>query len=128
MLQGATIGGSAVKTILVVDNEPVLLEVLKAVLEHGGYTVVTSTSGKEALSLLESVRPDLILCDIVMPEMDGLKVREAVNADPLRNTIPMLMMTAAPVSTYTGRCAGTPIIAKPFGLGYLLTTVEQMIN
>jgi len=68
------------KKILLVDDEPDLLEVMEAILHMGGYDVIRASSGKEALKLAEAEHPDLILLDIKMPEMDGVQT-----TDLLRN-------------------------------------------
>ena len=59
------------KKVLIVDDEPDTLELVKLVLESGGFETVLAASGKEALNELEASKPDLVLLDIMMPDMDG---------------------------------------------------------
>lgn len=80
-------------TILIVDDLPENIEILGGVIS-GDYTVKVATSGRKALQLAESVQPDLILLDIMMPEMDGYQVCAALKQNPLTSEIPVIFITA----------------------------------
>ncbi len=80
--------------VLAVDDTPENLRLVEALLVPQGYDVVTSSSGKEALALLPEEKPDLLLVDIVMPEMNGYEVTKAVRADPAWRHVPVIMITA----------------------------------
>ncbi len=69
-------------TILVIDDELALRVMLEEVLTDAGYQVVSLGSGREALARLDEVRPDLMLCDVMLPGLDGREVYRAVQADP----------------------------------------------
>lgn len=80
--------------ILVVDDQPINVQLLKRKLEREGMTVVTSYSGREALDLVKTNRPDLILLDVMMPEMDGIEVCQRLQADLETKAIPVIFITA----------------------------------
>ncbi len=81
--------------ILVVDDTPQNIEVLEAILEPRGYSIVPAESGQQALDLVATERPDLILLDIVMPGMDGYEVCRRLRGDPTTNMLPVVMITAS---------------------------------
>ena len=80
--------------ILVVDNEPINLVLLEAMLIPFGYEVLTATSGVEALEIVQKARPDLVLLDIMMPGMDGFEVTRRLKGTEETRTIPVVMVTA----------------------------------
>jgi adenylate cyclase len=80
--------------ILVVDDTPQNVKVLDAILSPRGYTVVSATSGAEALQKVQLEAPDLILLDIVMPGMSGYEVAQRLRADPVSRFLPIVMVTA----------------------------------
>jgi DNA-binding response OmpR family regulator len=80
--------------ILVVDDQPALLDLMKLTLETSGYRVLTAGDGVEALALLETQRVDLILADIAMPRMNGYQLYERVVENPAWVAIPFLFLTA----------------------------------
>jgi len=116
------------KTILVVDDETVLTEILRDVLQDAGYRVVTAADGREGWDSLPKVRPDLVLCDVMMPNMDGREVCRLMRADPQYRTIPVVMMTAAPNSINSRDCDYAALIGKPFDLDHVLTTIEHLLG
>jgi len=80
-------------TILVVDDEKDILELLKYNLEKEGYRVITALNGKEALRLVRH-HPSLVVLDILMPELDGWEVCKAIRKDPSTSKIPIIFLTA----------------------------------
>ena len=84
----------AEETILLVEDSEVLRRGLKSLLEQEEYAVVTGGNGVEALEQLKSVTPDLILADILMPEMDGYALFEAIRSRPEWISIPFIFLTA----------------------------------
>lgn len=85
-------------TILIVDDSPMIVDVFVAMLERGGYKAITAFSGEECLETLRSAAPDLVLLDIMMEPMDGWETLEQIKADPEINKIPVLMLTAKPLT------------------------------
>jgi len=82
------------KTIMVVDDNPDIITIVKTILEGKGYKVLSASSGAELLNLLKSQKPDLIILDIMMPEMDGLEVLSRLKAASDTATIPVILLTA----------------------------------
>src|SRR6201999_1323018 len=86
---------NAVKTkILVVDDEPDVLEMVTYNLQQAGFQTETAIDGAEALRKARSAEPDLIVLDLMLPEMDGLEVCKLLRRDTKTNSIPIIMLTA----------------------------------
>lgn len=85
---------NVMKKILVIDDAEFILESTMTLLKFEGYDVVTATNGLEGVEAAKENEPDLILCDISMPELDGYGVLEAIRANPLTETTPFIFLTA----------------------------------
>ena len=115
--------------ILLVEDEEHLQEVIKMNLEMEGYVVSAVTSGKEALMKFEGGRFDLILLDVMLPEMDGFTVCETIRLT--NKSVPILFMTAKNTSKdrITGlKIGGDDYLAKPFDLEELLLRVQNLLK
>ena len=86
--------GASQATILTIDDDPMALELASAVLEPAGYIVLTARTGSNGVALAQSAQPDVILLDLVMPEVDGFAVVEQLRADPRTNSIPIVVLTS----------------------------------
>jgi CheY-like chemotaxis protein len=82
------------RTIMVVDDNPDIITIVKTILEGKGYQVLSASSGQELLNLLTDRKPDLIILDIMMPEMDGLEVLGRLKAVTETAAIPVILLTA----------------------------------
>lgn len=82
------------KTVMVVDDNPDIITIVRTILEGKGYNVLSATSGPELLDLLKTQKPDLIILDIMMPEMDGLEVLTRLKGMTETATIPVILLTA----------------------------------
>lgn len=82
------------KKILVVEDEGDFLKAIQAVLEAEGYDVHTATTGKEGLALAKSLLPDLVILDVMLPELDGYKICRLLKFDERYKKIPIIMLTA----------------------------------
>jgi len=82
------------KRILVVEDEADFSKALRAVLEGHGFEVHTASTGKEGLFLAKSIMPDLIILDVMLPEIDGYKVCRLLKFDERYSKIPIIMLTA----------------------------------
>ncbi|MDQ5853005.1 MAG: response regulator transcription factor [Chloroflexota bacterium] len=82
------------RTILVVDDEPRIVQIARDYLERAGFRVLSAGEGDRALSIARDERPNLIVLDLMLPGMDGLDVTRALRRDPLLAAIPIIMLTA----------------------------------
>ncbi|HZM69231.1 MAG TPA: response regulator [Candidatus Cryosericum sp.] len=119
------------QTVMVVDDDPDILELSRLVLEGGGFRVVEAPSGAEALRMLDDERPDLILLDINMPGMDGWQVLRVLKVDERTSTIPVALFSIK--SQVRDRVQGLQggacdYIAKPFACEELLGRVRHILD
>jgi DNA-binding response OmpR family regulator len=115
------------RTILVVDDEADILHFLELVLKERGYEVLTAPGGERALALAREHVPDLMLLDIMMPQMDGWEVLRLLRVDPRTATIPVAMISAR--TDAKDRVQGLQegaldYICKPFSLDELLAKLD----
>ncbi len=117
------------KKILVVDDEEDILHFLELVLGEKGYEVITALSGQEALTRAHLEKPDLVLLDIMMPEMDGWEVLKLLHVDQATASIPVAMLSAR--TEARDRVQGLQegaidYICKPFSLLELVGKIEDI--
>jgi DNA-binding response OmpR family regulator len=82
------------KTVLVVDDEQDILDLVRFRLEHDGYSVISASDGQTGLALAQSERPDLCILDVMMPKLTGLEVLAHLRADPATADIPVILLTS----------------------------------
>jgi len=119
------------KTVMVVDDDPNALDIVRTFLESRGYTVATANDGNEALSMLEEVRPALVLLDVMMPGMDGWEVARIIKNHPTYGDTRVVMLTARSdfADKHEGLRAGADdYIVKPIRLAELAERVERNLN
>jgi CheY-like chemotaxis protein len=116
------------KTILVIDDEFAIADVLISLLTDEGYRVVTAPNGQEGLALLAESRPDLVLLDLMMPLMDGREVLRQMRADPESMHIPVILMSAACSPAVLATLGAEAYLEKPFRLDVLLATLERLLG
>ncbi len=118
-------------TILIVDDEPGMQQVMEAILVSGGYHLGFASNGVEALAKAAELTPDLILLDVVMPEMDGLEVCRRLRADPRLAEIPIIIVTANedPESRLQGLQAGADdFLNKPVDRLEMRARVQTIVR
>jgi CheY-like chemotaxis protein len=118
------------KRILLVDDESSITRLLRLNLEKTGFYVVRDENlGAKALSAAREFQPDLIVLDVMMPDMDGGAVAAAIRKDPLLNTIPIVFLTAAvkpgEIKARDGCIGGFPYIAKPLNVKGVMAEIER---
>ena len=119
-------------TVVCIEDEPGVIELIRLILERRGLKVVGAVSGMEGLEVVRQVKPSLVLLDLMMPGMDGWEVYRRMKADAMMKTIPVIIVTAkaegidevlakhiAKVDDY---------IKKPFSLQELLQAIERVLN
>jgi len=117
---------AAKRKILIVDDEPALVKVVSIKLRVSGYEVITALNGHEALSLIKSEKPDIVLLDVIMPGMDGFEVLQRLRAF---SKIPVIIVSARlEYSRQAMTLGANAFIAKPFDIDELLKKIEQFLN
>ena len=119
-------------TVVCIEDEPGVIELIRLILERRGLKVVGAGGGVEGLQVIRQVKPSLVLLDLMMPGMDGWEVYRRMKADAMMKTIPVIIVTAkaegidevlakhiAKVDDY---------IKKPFSLQELLQAIERVLN
>jgi two-component system alkaline phosphatase synthesis response regulator PhoP len=119
------------KKILVVDDEEYIVELLQMNLKQQGYVPICAYSGIEAIEKAQKMKPDLILLDIMMPDMDGFETCRKLREDHLLKNIPIIMLSAK--SEETDKVIGLGVgaddyITKPFGIRELLARINAALR
>lgn len=122
---------TAPKRILVVEDEPRVMVMVRKRLELNGYRVITAVDGKEAVEVTQQEHPDLIVLDLMLPKLDGYEVCRVLRHDPACARIPILMLTARTqdedirLGMVTGANA---YLTKPFDAEVLLSRIAELID
>jgi DNA-binding response OmpR family regulator len=117
--------------ILTVDDEPDLIDLIRYHLELAGHEVITAASGWEALAHISRGRPDLVLLDLMLPDLDGFGVCEILRRDPVTATLPVIIISAW--ASGDSRNLGLELgaldyITKPFNPQEMLRRVECLLD
>src|SRR3989338_952643 len=117
------------KKILVIDDEAAIVDSTRNILERRGYAVCAASNGKTGLEMAKSEKPDLILTDVLMPEMDGFSFYKAIKKDKLTARVPVLIVTArGPMEDSFMVVGADGFIAKPFNPQALISKIEQILG
>ena len=119
---------AAMATVLVVDDEPAIVQVARDYLEHAGFTVVTASDGPSAVALTTTRRPDLVVLDLGLPGLDGLDVTRAIRG---RSRVPIVMLTAR--AEESDKLVGLELgaddyVTKPFSPKELVARVRAVLR
>ncbi len=119
------------KKILIVEDNSELLELLRLTLKEEGFAIATAANGIEALKKVRSVRPDLVLLDLVLPELDGFAVGETLRKDPASATVPIIVLTGltSEITRYAGMESGAnEYVTKPFSREHLVSRIRHWLE
>jgi CheY-like chemotaxis protein len=120
--------GPAGKTILIVDDEFGVLEVVEFILKDAGFNVVPALNGQDALTRLRETTPDLIIVDYMMPILDGVGVIKAVRSDDGLRNIPIILASALPEQTVRERSDGyDSFLRKPYKTEQLMLQISRLL-
>jgi DNA-binding response OmpR family regulator len=123
---------TTIKRILCIEDEPEMIDLIKLILNRRGFEVVGASGGKEGLKVVREIHPDLVLLDLMMPEMDGWEVYQQMKAEESTRNIPVIIVTAK--AQNIDKVLGLHIakvddyIAKPFGPQELIDSVEKILG
>jgi len=118
------------KKILIVDDEPNIVISLEFLMKKEGFAVAVANDGDEALALVASFKPDLLLLDVMMPKKSGFEVCEALRADPERAGLKIVMLTAKGRDTEMAKglaIGADAYVTKPFSTKELVDKVKEML-
>ncbi len=119
------------KKVVCVEDEPEIIDLIRLILGRKGFDLTGATGGLEGLEAIRRVKPDLVLLDLMMPDMDGWEVYQQMKADPELKNIPVIVVTAKAQSI--DKILGLHIakvddyVTKPFGPQELLQSVERVL-
>ncbi|MBN1679684.1 MAG: PAS domain S-box protein [Anaerolineae bacterium] len=117
--------------ILIIDDEPVNIRILSAGLQNEGYTVYPVTDGRQAITAIKELMPDLVLLDVMMPEINGYQICEQIKAEPNIRDIPVIFVSALENTAEKLRAfeaGGVDYVTKPFQFQEVLARVETQLK
>ncbi len=118
------------KTVMTIDDSASIRQVVSITLKKAGYEVIEAHDGKDALSKLTGQKIHLMLCDVNMPNMDGISFLKQIKQDPNYKFTPIIMLTteSQEAKKMEGKAAGARAwVVKPFKPEHMLATVEKLI-
>ena len=121
-----------VKHIICIEDEMEMIDLIRIILGRRGFEVIGANGGREGLHMVREKHPDLVLLDLMMPDMDGWEVYQQMKADEATRNIPVIVVTAK--AQNIDKVLGLHIakvddyIAKPFSPQELLTSVEKVLD
>ena len=123
---------NVVKNILCIEDEPEMIDLIRLILSRHGYNVEGANGGREGLEKIRESTPDLILLDLMMPDVDGWEVYQQIKADEKTSGIPVIVVTAK--AQNIDKVLGLHIakvddyISKPFSPQALLESVQRVLG
>jgi chemosensory pili system protein ChpA (sensor histidine kinase/response regulator) len=124
-------GQSAAKTVMIVDDSLTVRKITSRILMREGYEVTTAKDGLDALQLLQTMKPDVMLLDIEMPRMDGFELTKVMRADSKMSQIPIIMITSRTADKHRDHAMSLGVNAymgKPFQEDELLAKIAELAN
>jgi len=122
----------AKKKVVCVEDDPEIIELIKFILDRKGFEFVGVLGGQEGLEAMRRVKPDLVLLDLMMPDMDGWEVYKRMKADETLRNIPVIVVTAdgQPITRVLGLHIAKvdDFITKPFGPQDLVKSIEKVLS
>jgi DNA-binding response OmpR family regulator len=118
--------------VVCIEDEPEMIELIKLILGRRNFELTGAVGGREGLETIRQVKPDLVLLDLMMPDMDGWEVYQQMKADEDLSDIPVIVVTAKAQSI--DKVLGLHIakvddyVTKPFGPQELLASVHKVLN
>jgi CheY-like chemotaxis protein len=123
--------GPHARTVLLIDDDRLMLSLCCDAIEEHGYRTIIATDGPSGIETAVAARPDLILLDVVMPEMDGFEVCRRLRALPAFAKTPIVLLSASPdlkLDAQGAAAGATATLRKPFGAGLVVDTIRRMLG
>ncbi len=117
--------------VMIVDDSPTEVHVMKTALEKHGFDTISAASGSECITLAKEMHPDLILMDIVMPDVNGFQATRALTRDPSTQSIPVVMVTTKSQESdriWGMRQGAVDYIVKPVTAADLVAKAEEILG
>ena len=120
------------KSVVCIEDEPEMIDLIKLILGRKGFELAGAMGGREGLDLIRRLKPDLVLLDLMMPDMDGWEVYQQIKSDEELKHIPVIIVTAKAQSI--DKVLGLHIakvddyVTKPFGPQELLQSIEKVLS
>ena len=117
--------------VMIVDDSPTEVHVMKTALEKHGFDTVSATSGSECITLAREMLPDLILMDVVMPDVNGFQATRALTQDPCTRSIPVVMVTTKSQESdriWGMRQGAVDYLVKPVTASALVAKAEEVLR
>jgi two-component system response regulator VicR len=120
------------KSVVCIEDEPEMIDLIKLILGRKGFELAGAMGGREGLELIRRLKPDLVLLDLMMPDMDGWEVYQQIKSDDELKHIPVIIVTAKAQSI--DKVLGLHIakvddyVTKPFGPQELLQSIERVLS
>jgi two-component system phosphate regulon response regulator PhoB len=115
-------------TILVVDDERTLVETIVELLTWDGHVVIAASDGVRALEVMATKKPDIVLLDFMMPLKDGIETLREIRRGDATSSIPVIFMTAAPMSIPTDAPRYELLLVKPFSVEVLREAIRTVLG
>ena len=117
------------KKVLVIDDDPDILDAVQMTLDSGGYDSDVTTKGDETYEKIVGYKPDLIILDVLLSGNDGRRICKNLKADTSTKRIPIIMISAHPTAKDSVKqCGADSFVAKPFSIAELLAEVKKYIE
>ncbi len=123
---------SQIRRVVTIEDEPEMIDLIKLILTRKGFEVIGANGGAAGLKIIREIKPDLILLDLMMPELDGWQVYQQIKSDDETKNIPVIVVTAK--AQDIDRVLGLHIakvddyISKPFSLQELVERVDMVLS
>ena len=115
-------------SILVIDDEISIVEMLSTFLEEEGLQVMTAYNGQEGLERLANAQPAVVVSDVMMPVLNGWELCRRMQADPGYQSIPVVLMSAMRTAPSLAGCRYAALVRKPFELDEMLQTITRLLK
>jgi len=119
------------RKVLIAEDDPDMIEMIQMTLDHWGYDSILAKNGKEAVDMAASQLPDLVLLDIMMPNMDGFEAARLIRQNPKTHSIPILAVTAKVLRKDREECLKNgcnDYLSKPFTVEELASKIEKLLT